>query len=76
VLPEAVRLVDLHVRLPRHHVAMLEHVAERERTSVSSVLARELDGVASEHAEELSWAVAGFAGALAWPDADAAQRPC
>ncbi len=76
VLPEAVRLIDLQVRLPRHQVAMLEHFAERERLSVSSVLARELDGVASEHAEELSWAVAGFADALAWPDPDAAQLPC
>jgi hypothetical protein len=75
VLPEAVRLIDLHVRLPRHQVAMLEHFAEREQTTVSSVLARELDGVASEHAEELSWAVAGFADALACPDADAAQLP-
>jgi hypothetical protein len=68
VLPEAVRLIDLHVRLPRHHVAMLEVFAERERTSVSSVLARELDGVASAHADELSWAVTGFADALAWPE--------
>jgi hypothetical protein len=77
VLPEAVRLVDLHVRLPRHQVAMLEYFAERERTSVSSVLARELDGVASANAGELSWAVAGFANALAWPDAEAAQQlPC
>lgn len=76
VLPEAVRLVDLHVRLPRHHVAMLEHFAERDRTTVSSVLARELDGVASAHADELSWAVVGFADALAWPNADAAQLPC
>jgi hypothetical protein len=44
VLPEAVRLIDLHVRLPRHHVAMLAALAERDRSSVSSVLARELDG--------------------------------
>jgi hypothetical protein len=77
VLPEAVRLVDLHVRLPRYHVAMLEHFAERDRTTVSGVLARELDEVASAHADELSWAVAGFADALAWPDAEtAAQAPC
>jgi hypothetical protein len=76
VLPEAVRLIDLHVRLPRHHVAMLEHFAERDRTTVSGVLARELDDVASAHADELSWAIAGFADALAWPDADAAQLPC
>jgi hypothetical protein len=76
VLPEAVRLIDLHVRLPRHQVAMLEVFAERERITVSGVLARELDGVASAHAEELSWAVVGFADALAWPDADGAPVPC
>ena len=76
VLPEAVRLIDLHVRLPRHQVAMLEHFAERDRTTVSGVLARELDGVASASSDELSWAVVGFADALAWPDADAAQLPC
>ena len=76
VLPEAVRLIDLHVRLPRHQVAMLAHFAERERTSVSSELARELDGVASVHADELAGAVIGFADALAWPDADSAQLPC
>lgn len=76
VLPEAVRLIDLRVRLPRHQVAMLEVFAEREQTSVSSVLAGELDGVASVHADELSGAVAGFADALAWPDADGARLPC
>jgi hypothetical protein len=76
VLPEAVRLIDLHVRLPRHHVAMLAALAERDGSSVGSVLARELDGIASAHAAELSWAVVGFADALAWPDADATQPPC
>lgn len=73
VLPEAVRLIDLHVRLPRYHVEMLEHFAERERMSVSGVLARELDDVASAHAEELSVSIAGFADALAWPDINTAQ---
>jgi hypothetical protein len=76
VLPEAVRLIDLHVRLPRYQVAMLEWLAGREHASVGSVLARELDGLASAHADELSWAVAGFADALAWPDPGAAQLPC
>jgi hypothetical protein len=64
VLPEAVRLIDLHVRLPRHQVAMLAALAERERITVSGVLAREL---ASAHAGELASMVAGFAEALAWP---------
>ena len=76
VLPDAIRLIDVHLRLPRHHVAMLEHFAERDRSTVSAVLARELDGVASAHADELSWAVAGFTDALAWPDAEGAQLPC
>jgi len=77
VLPEAVRLIDLHVRLPRYHVAMLEHFAERDRTTVSSVLAQELDGVASACVDELSCVIKGFADALAWPpDADAVQLPC
>ena len=76
VLPDGVRLTDIHLRLPRHHVAMLEHFAERDRTSVSAALARELDGIASAHADELSWAVTGFGEALAWPDADAPQLPC
>ena len=67
VLPEAVRLIDLHVRLPRHQVAMLAAFAERDRSSVSCVLARELDGVASAHAGELASMVAGFAEALGWP---------
>ena len=75
-MPEAVRLIDLHVRLPRHQVATLAAFAEREQSSVSSVLARELDGVASAHSDELSWAVAGFAEALAWPETEGAQLPC
>jgi hypothetical protein len=76
VIPEAVRLIELRVRLPRYQVAMLEYFAGRDRASVSGLLARELDGVASAHAEELSSAVVGFASALAWPDGDAAQAPC
>ena len=77
VIPEAVRLMELRVRLPRYQVAMLEYVAGRDRASVSGWLARELDGVASAHAEELSSAVNGFAAALGWPDGDAgAQVPC
>jgi hypothetical protein len=76
VLPESLRLIDIHVRLPRHHVAMLTHFAERDHTTVNTILARGLDGIASAHADELSYAVPGFADALAWPDADGAQLPC
>ena len=76
VLPESVRLVDLHVRLPRYQVAMLEYLAERDHTSVNGVLARGLVAMASVDTDELSRAVHSFAEALAWPDADAAQLPC
>jgi hypothetical protein len=75
VLPEAVRLVDLHVRVRRYQAAMLAYFAERERATVSDLLGRTLDGVASAQAEELSRAVAGFAEALPWPESDRA-RPC
>jgi hypothetical protein len=55
---------------------MLEHFAERHRTTVSGALARELDCVASAHADELSPVIAGFAEALAWPHSERAQFPC
>jgi hypothetical protein len=71
VIAEACPFWYLHVRLPRHQVAMLEHFAERDHTTVSGVLTRELDIVAYANAEELSAAIAGFADALAWPDAEA-----
>jgi hypothetical protein len=65
-LPDSLHLTGLHVRLPRCHVAMLEHLAERRHTTISDVLTRELDGVASELAEELSGAIAGFEAAVEW----------
>jgi hypothetical protein len=76
VLPEGIRLTELHVRLPRHHVAMLQHFAERGHTTVSGALAGELDGIASAHAHELSLAINGFAEALVWPDGEASQISC
>ncbi len=76
VLPHALRTAELRVRLPRHHIAMLEYKAEQQRTTVSHALARELDGIASADAPELSSVIPGFAAALAWPDAEHAQLPC
>ena len=70
VLPYAVQLTDLHARVPRYQLNMLEFFADRERTTVSDVLTRELEGIASEHAAELSAAVAGFGSALMWPERD------
>jgi hypothetical protein len=69
VLPQAIRSAELRVRLPRHHIEMLEYRADQQETTVSGVLARELDGIASAHIEELSAALPGFAEAMAWPGA-------
>ena len=67
ILPQAIRSAELRVRLPRHHIDMLEYRADQQETTVSGVLARELDGIASAHIEELSAALPGFAEAMAWP---------
>ena len=67
VLPQAIRCAALRVRLPRHHIDMLEYRADQQETIVSGVLARELDGIASAHLEELSAALPRFAEAMAWP---------
>lgn len=74
VLPEGVRLTELRVQF-RGISGHTGAFGERERESVSRVLARELDGMANAHAKTLLWVVAGFADALAWPD-DGAQLPC
>ena len=76
VLPHAARLAELRARIPRYQLAMLEHFAEEQQTTVSDVLTRELEGVASEHADVLSAVVPGFAAALAWPDAGSPPLPC
>ncbi|HEY2094470.1 MAG TPA: hypothetical protein VGJ81_21605 [Thermoanaerobaculia bacterium] len=70
-LPPAWRLADLHVRVPRYHVDMLEYMAGRERTTVSDILTRELEDMASANAEEFSRSLAGFHGAMRWPSAGA-----
>lgn len=70
ILPDGLRLDELHVRLPRHHIDMLEHLAELDHTTISAILTRILDDTASAHAPELSKVIPGFAAAIAWPDAD------
>jgi hypothetical protein len=48
VLSPDIRLTDLHVRIPREHLSMLEQLAAAGRTSVSDIITRQLDGLASE----------------------------
>jgi hypothetical protein len=74
ILPQAIRCAELRVRLPRHHIDMLEYRADQQETTVSGVLARELDGIASAHIEELSAALPGFAEAMAWPAGRPAEK--
>lgn len=69
-LPHAVRLAELHARIPGYQLAMLHYLAEQRRTTVSDILTCELEGIASGHAEELSATLPGFGAALAWPDAE------
>lgn len=75
VLPFHVQLTDLHARVPRYQLSMLEYLAAQDRTTVSEVLIRELDGIASDRADELTAALPGFGAAMAWPDGQV-QRLC
>lgn len=68
VLPELVRLTDLHVRVPRMEVLTLERLAARDGLTVDTVLTRELRDLASAHSDWLAPEVPGFAEALAWPE--------
>lgn len=68
VLPELVRLTDLHVRVRRMDVVALAQLAASDGVSVSALLRRELRDVLSAHAERLAARVPRFAEALAWPE--------
>jgi hypothetical protein len=67
ILPPPIRLADLHLRVPRYHIAMLHHLAARDRTTVNALVIRELDALASATAEELSSSLPEFAAAMNWP---------
>lgn len=54
VLPEAIRLVLLQVRVPRYQRDMLVAVAHRYATSVDELVTRQLEDLACVHAEELA----------------------
>lgn len=76
VLPASIRTENVQVRLPHYQVEMLTHLAQRDRTTISGVLARELDALASTHADELSVTIAEFRKALAWPESETTHVPC
>ncbi|HEX7155320.1 MAG TPA: hypothetical protein VF618_27890 [Thermoanaerobaculia bacterium] len=61
VLPEAIRLVLLGVRVPRYQRDMLVALARRHRVSMDEIVTRELEDVACAYAEELAGAVPSLA---------------
>ena len=65
VLPEAIRLVLLRVRVPRYQRDMLVALAKRHGVSVDEIVTRELEDVACAHAEELADVVPSLAIGLA-----------
>jgi hypothetical protein len=65
VLPEAIRLVLLRVRVPRYQRDMLVALARRHGVSVDEIVTRELEDVACAHARELAEAVPSLAIGLA-----------
>lgn len=75
VLPEAIRLVLLRVRVPRYQRDVLVALARRHGVSVDEIVSRELEDVACAHAEELADVVpslaigvgAGTDGGGGWP---------
>jgi hypothetical protein len=74
VLPEAIRLVLLSVRVPRYQREVLVALAQREGTSVDEIVRRELEDVASAHAEELAEAVPSLVIGLAMDTDGGAQQ--
>jgi len=67
VLPKAIRLMLLRVRIPRYQGDMLVALATQHETTVDDMLTRELEDVACAHAEELAAVMLPLSAALAWP---------
>lgn len=61
VLPEAIRLVLLRVRVPRYQRDMLVALVRKHGTSVDEIVSRELEDVACAHVEELADTVPSLA---------------
>lgn len=67
VLPEAIRLVLLRVRVPRYQRDVVVALAQRDGVSVDEIVSRELEDVACAHAEELADTVPSLRAAFAAP---------
>ncbi len=67
VVPELVRLTDLHVRVPRFGVIVLGRIAQRDGTTINDVLARQLLDLAVGESAALERSVSGLSAAVRWP---------
>jgi hypothetical protein len=64
VLPEAIRLVLLRVRVPRYQRDVVVALAEREGVAIDEIVSRELEDLACACRDELAGAVPSLAIAL------------
>lgn len=69
VMPELVRLAELHVEIPRYQTVMLTKLAERENLSVDELLSRHLLDLAGAESIWLSETIPQFSSAMRWPEA-------
>jgi hypothetical protein len=67
VLPEAIRLVLLRVRVPRYQRDVLVALAQKHATTVDEIVTRELEDVVCAHAIELAEVVPTLGVGLSWP---------
>jgi hypothetical protein len=68
VIPDAVRLTELQVRIPQYQVVMLEKLAGRERISVDELMSRHLLDLAAAEGDWLRRRIPGFEAAMRWPE--------
>lgn len=67
VIPELVRLTDLHVRVPRYGVVVAGRIALRDGTSIDQVVSRQLLDLAVNESDQHERSVAGLGSAIRWP---------
>jgi hypothetical protein len=67
VVPELVRLTDLHVRVPRYGVIVLGRLAQREGTTINDIVARQLLDLTVAESDALGQSVTGLDAAVRWP---------
>ena len=66
-IPEAVRLTNLRVRIPRYQMEMLAGLADREQISVDELMSRHLLDLAGAEVHWLRRRIRGFESAMRWP---------